>query len=92
MSDNTLTIIGTLITVISSAFGFYQFYKSKQKDEILTAQLWSIFHKIYITFGSIQSSLSIYKQKHNEKIDHDMIYWLSRQESYIQTSLCVTPM
>jgi hypothetical protein len=87
MSDTNLTIIGTLITVISAGFGFYQFYKSKQKDEILTAQLWSIFHKVNITFGAIQYSLSIYRQKHNEKTDSDVIYWLSRQEAYVQTSL-----
>jgi hypothetical protein len=87
MSDTTLSVIGTLITVISAGFGVYQFYKSKQKDEILTAQLWSIFHKVNITFGSIQQSISTYKQKHNDKIDSDVIYWLSRQEAYIQTSL-----
>lgn len=79
-----VSILGTLVGVVGLALALFENKKKKNLEEYVRANNWFNYQRANNANGTVQLALRLYKEKHSEKIDVDVLEQLSRSDAFGQ--------
>ena len=84
MTEETLSLIKLIGTLSGIVFGLYQWIMTKKNIQKTNANLWALFKKQQNNYGMTQTVLRLYKERHHNNIDKDILEWAAKAESFDQ--------
>ena len=84
MTTEIESLIKTIVAVVSTFIGLLSYLRAQRQKQLITASLWSLFIKQQNNFSTSQTVLRLYKEKHSDNLDTEILIWASKTESFDQ--------
>jgi hypothetical protein len=82
---------GFTVGILSFAYALWADRKRKRMTDIVRQNNWLIFQRMGNVTGMIQLSLKIYKEKHKDSLDADVVETLSKSDAHGQEVFLYQP-
>ena len=74
----------TLATVISILIALIGHLRNQRQKQLVTANIWALFIKQQNNYAMTQAVLRLYKERHSDNLDKEVLEWASKAESFDQ--------
>jgi len=76
-------LVGWGIGIVGVFMAIYQNYKSRKIRDFIRSESWATYARTNDITGKVQKNLGIYRQKHSDCIDPDVIEFLTRSDALV---------
>jgi len=82
--ENIISFVGIAVGLVGLLVGYWQNKQKIQFEKVVRANNWFNFQRANNSSGILQSAINIYREKHKDNIDPDVLGLLAKSDAFAQ--------